>query len=123
MKPSGWKVVVLCKIQVHHGSSATTVHKCCDNGGAVRTWVSEVYFDFQGCCPCTVTILRSSFGWGTESESLFVEDGGTWDLGGEATSFTPHLQENLPSQPSMLPTLSLSCPPYPGAQPPGPQAH
>src|ERR1700730_5457731 len=46
--------------------------------------------------PCIVTILRSSFGWGTESEILFAGEGGTLDLGGEATSFTPHLWENPP---------------------------
>src|ERR1700731_4216447 len=73
--------------------------------------------------PCMVTILRSSFGQGTESEIIFAGEGGTLDLGGEATSFTPCLWENPFLQPLMFPTLFWLCPPYPGALPPGPPAH
>src|ERR1700731_526546 len=58
--------------------------------------------------PCIMTILRSSFGWGTKSEILFAGEGGTLDLGGEATSFTPRLRENPPLQLSASLTLSLS---------------
>src|SRR6202045_3766417 len=73
--------------------------------------------------PCMVTILRSSFGQGMESEIIFAGEGGTLDLGEEATSFTPCLWENPLLQPLMFPTLFWLCPPYPGALPPGPPAH
>src|ERR1700731_3830514 len=61
--------------------------------------------------PCIVTVLRSSFGAGTESEFLLIGGGGTGDLGGEATSFTPRLQENPLLQPLVSLVLSSSHPP------------
>src|ERR1700719_2803497 len=70
--------------------------------------------------PCIVTVLRSSFGAGTESEHILVGGRDTGDLGRETTSFTPRLRENLLSRPSMSQALSSSHPPYPGARPPGP---
>ena len=70
--------------------------------------------------PCIMTILRSSFRQGTESEFLFAGEGGTLDLGREATSFTPHLRENPPLWLSASLTLSLSHPPYLGVPQLGP---
>src|ERR1700731_44018 len=60
--------------------------------------------------PCIVTVLRSSFGAGMESEFLLIGGGGTGDLGREATSFTPHLRENPLSWPLASLVLSLLCP-------------
>src|ERR1700731_4322438 len=70
--------------------------------------------------PCIVTILRSSFRWGTESEILLAGGRDTGDLGGEATSFTPRLQENPPLWLSMSLILSSSHSRCPRARPPGP---
>src|ERR1700731_2830103 len=72
--------------------------------------------------PCIVTVLRSSFGAGMESEFLLAGGRGTGDLGGEATSFPPRLWENLLLWPSMSRAPFSSHPLYPGAQPPGPPA-
>src|ERR1700731_4601876 len=73
--------------------------------------------------PCIVTVLRSSFRAGMESEHILAGGRDTGDLGRETTSFPPRLPENPLWQPSMSQALSLSHPQYPGAQPPGPPAH
>src|ERR1700719_1597933 len=62
--------------------------------------------------PCIVTVLRSSFGAGMESENILAGSRRTGDLGREATSFTPCLRKNPLSQLSASLTLSLSHPPY-----------
>src|ERR1700731_3383699 len=72
--------------------------------------------------PCIVTILRSSFGGDMESEFISCGDMGIGDLGGEATSFTPRLQENPLLQLSVFLVLSLSRPPYHAAPQSGPRA-
>src|ERR1700731_2912214 len=72
--------------------------------------------------PCIVTILRSSFRGDTESADIFIGGGGTWDLGGEATSFTPCLWENLLSRPLVSLVLSSLRPLYLAAPQSGPRA-
>src|ERR1700730_15964275 len=68
--------------------------------------------------PCIVTVLRSSFGAGMESECILSGGGDTGDLGRETTSFTPRLPENPLLQPSTFQALSSLHPLYPRAQPP-----
>ena len=75
------------------------------------------------CQPCIVTILKSSFGQDTESEFILAVENTGRDSGGEAAFITPCLRENPPSWPSVFLAPSWSHPPYPRAEPPGPQAH
>src|ERR1700730_9134556 len=98
-------------------TSAVTIVVWSDCGFRRLTLISRD--DVPGF-PCIVTVLRSSFGAGTESEHILIGGRDSGDLGRETTSFTPRLLENPLLQLSTSQVLSLSHSPYCGAQPPGP---